>query len=288
MNKAFNGYANLQHLFASHPLTCDAPLRAWFRFAKWQLRSRLQEEILIDWIGGQKLAVRHGMSGATGNIYVGLHEFFDMMVPLHFLRRDDLFLDVGANVGTYTVLASGVCRAKTYTFEPDPETQRKLKRNIAINQLEEQVRMYDCALGAARGVAAFTIGLDTNNRLATANDVTTRNVRMETLDDTVSDSEPAMMKIDVEGAGLEVLCGAERVLAKPSLKLIELEYPSPECIRILSRHGFEFAWYDPFHRALSQDSAGRQSSNTLFVRDWSFVTDRLKTAPHVEVLGRKI
>ena len=35
-----------------------------------------------------------------------------MMLPLHFLQEGDLFLDIGANVGTYTVLASGVCRAR--------------------------------------------------------------------------------------------------------------------------------------------------------------------------------
>jgi hypothetical protein len=124
--KAISGLAHLKSFFATHPLTCDAPLRAWGRFTLWQLRSRLQDEILFHWIGGQRLAVQRGMTGATGNIYVGLDEFVDMMLPLHFLREGDLFLDIGANVGSYTVLASGVCRAKTLAFEPDPGTSRHL------------------------------------------------------------------------------------------------------------------------------------------------------------------
>jgi hypothetical protein len=37
---------------------------------------------------------------ATGNLYVGLHEFEEMAFLLHFLRRGDLFADVGANVGS--------------------------------------------------------------------------------------------------------------------------------------------------------------------------------------------
>src|ERR1700674_6031838 len=82
--------SNLARFFATHPLTRDAPLRAWARFASWQLRSRIQGEILFQWIGGQRLAVQHGMTGATGNIYVGLHEFADMMLPLHFLREGHL------------------------------------------------------------------------------------------------------------------------------------------------------------------------------------------------------
>lgn len=61
------------------------------------------------------------------------------MVPLHFLRPGDLFLDIGANVGTYTVLASGVCGGKIMAFEPDPRTLRHLQRNIELNQLENLV-----------------------------------------------------------------------------------------------------------------------------------------------------
>src|SRR4029077_6652553 len=109
------------------------------------------------WIAGQHLAVRGGMTGATGNIYVGLNEFVDMMLPLHFLREGDLFLDIGANVGSYTVLASGICRAVTWAFEPDPGTIRNLKRNIAINSLEPLVTIYELALGSAEGEVPFTV-----------------------------------------------------------------------------------------------------------------------------------
>ena len=286
--KIFDEWANLQRLFAGHPLTCDQPLRAWLRFAAWQLRSRVQGEVRFDWLGGQRLAVHRGMTGATGNIYVGLHEFFDMIVPLHFLRRDDLFLDVGANVGTYTVLAAGVRGANTLAFEPDPNTLQHLKRNIGINRLEDRVQVYECALGGVHGGAAFTVGLDTVNRIATAGDGKTRTVRMERLDDIVSDGTPAMMKIDVEGAELGVLSGAEKVLAKPSLRVIEIETVVPESAAILARHGFEQACYDPFHRALSKHAGIRRSSNSLFVRYWAFVADRLQTAEAVQILGRSI
>jgi len=42
----------------------------------------------------------------------------DMGFLLHFLRKDDLFLDVGANIGSYTVLAGGAVGAKSISFEP--------------------------------------------------------------------------------------------------------------------------------------------------------------------------
>src|ERR1039458_7234206 len=162
--KTLRDLASLRSVFATHPLTCDAPLRAWGRFTSWQLRSRLRDEILFQWIGGQRLAVQRGMTGATLNIYVGLHEFADMMVPLHFLREGDLFLDIGANVGSYTVLASGVCRAETWAFEPEQNTLRQLEQNINLNGLDALVTVHQCALGAEQGEVAFTVGRDATNR----------------------------------------------------------------------------------------------------------------------------
>ena len=46
----------------------------------------------FQWIKGSKLIVRNGMTGATGNIYCGLHEFADMGFVLHLLRPGDLAL----------------------------------------------------------------------------------------------------------------------------------------------------------------------------------------------------
>lgn len=71
-------------------------------------------EVQFDWIEGARLMVRNGMTGATGNIYCGLHEFTDMSFVLHLLRPDDLFVDVGANIGSYTVLGK-VCKTPGQT-----------------------------------------------------------------------------------------------------------------------------------------------------------------------------
>jgi FkbM family methyltransferase len=286
--KAISNLANLQRFFATHPLTCDAPLGAWARFTSWQLRSRLQDEILFHRIGGSRLAVQRGMTGATGNIYVGLHEFADMMLLLHFLREGDLFLDIGANVGSYTVLASGVCRANTWAFEPDPGTMRHLKRNIAVNSLDALVKVYECALGAEQGEVAFTVGLDTVNRIAAANDKNVRMIRLERLDTVIAGSQPYMIKVDVEGSEEGVLQGAKALLADPCLRVVELETVTLESASILNRNQFERAYYNPFSHSLDRDPINLKSSNSLFVRDWSFVATRLATAKRVEILGHRI
>jgi FkbM family methyltransferase len=278
----------LARFFSNHPLTRDAQLKAWTRFASWQLRSRIHDEILFQWIGGQRLAVRRGMSGATGNIYVGLHEFTDMMLPLHFLREGDLFLDIGANVGSYTVLASGVCRAKTWAFEPDPNTLQYLKRNVTVNNLSALVRVSECALGAYHGEVPFTVGLDTVNRIAVTNDMNVQMVRQERLDTVIDSSQPIMIKVDVEGAEGRVLQGAAAVLASPCLKVIELETATSEVAVMLDSNRFERAYYNPFNRKLHREPIELRSSNFLFVRDWRFVAKRLATAESIKVLNRWI
>jgi len=283
--------ANIAHFFAAHPLTRKARVKAWARFVSWQIRSRMQEEVIVPWIAGQRLAVRRGMSGATGNIYAGLHEFADMMFVLHFLRGGDLFLDIGANVGSYAILASGVCRATTWAFEPDPNTMRSLRRNVAINDLDELVKVYELALGSTEGEVPFTIGQDTGNRVATSGKKNVRMVSQQRLDALIGgDSQSIMMiKMDVEGYEEEVLRGAEALLANGRLKIIDIEWPTSWIREALKSHHFTRAYYEPFSRKLQREPTDTFStSNSLFVRDWEFVNSRLTTANKIKVLSHSI
>jgi hypothetical protein len=53
---------DLARFFASHPLTHTSPIKAWQRWLSWQIKSRLRDEVIVPWIGGQLLAVRRGMT----------------------------------------------------------------------------------------------------------------------------------------------------------------------------------------------------------------------------------
>jgi len=128
------------------------------RVLRWQIASHIQDEVIVHWIGGTRLAARRGMTGLTGNIYAGLHEFADMAFVLHFLRPCDLFVDVGANVGSYTILASGVVRCHTVAFEPDPLTAAALERNINLNQIADLVECESLQWESARASFASRRG----------------------------------------------------------------------------------------------------------------------------------
>src|SRR5262249_33022330 len=80
------------------PLVGDENLQILSRFACWQIGERLARgPVTVQFVNSAQLLASPGMTGATGNVYVGLHKFSDMSFVLHFLRPNDLFVDVGAN-----------------------------------------------------------------------------------------------------------------------------------------------------------------------------------------------
>lgn len=271
----------------SHPLNRGRPLSAVGRFAAWQVASRLRAEIEFAWIGGAKLIVRRGMTGATGNIYCGLHEFVEMSFLLHLLRPGDLFLDVGANIGSYTILAAKVCGARVVAFEPDPDAAEALRRNVATNRVDALANIREWALGDVDGEVAFTMGLDTMNHVARPDDRPARLVPIRRLDDLPDTGAPTLIKLDAEGFEERVLCGASRVLRSPSLLAVQSELCSPAVAQTLQSVGFERLFYDPFTRTLRAASFGYRTSNALFVRRSELLTERLAEADS-RVIGGKI
>lgn len=275
---------NLRFLM-THPLTKNEPLAAMMRVAHWQVQSRLKTDIVFEWIEGQKLVCNRGMSGATGNIYVGLHELDNMAFLLHFLRGGDLFIDVGANVGCYCILASGVRRARSIAFEPSLPMVDRIDKNIEINGLQNLTTVHRVAVGDRGGSIKFT-----NDLAATVNHVTddqyknATSVPIQTLDSFLGDQSPIMAKIDVEGYEDYVIRGAEATLSKPSLKAVQIETVSDDVAKTMTGHGFERLHYNPFDRSLTNIER-KWACNSLFVRDRAFIEKRLSTAKRVKVLS---
>src|SRR5882672_10375884 len=155
---------SLLKFITAHPLNRSNKIKAVSRFAKWQINTRLNPyPVIYSYTDKTKLIVQRSMTGATGNLYCGLHEFTDMAFLLHFLRKEDLFVDIGANIGSYTVLAGGHVGAKVLSVEPLPKTFEYLKDNIAINQIHDKVMAYNLALGNEKGNISFTTTFDTMN-----------------------------------------------------------------------------------------------------------------------------
>jgi FkbM family methyltransferase len=270
----------------SHPVGVRQPVWTMARMAAWQLRSRLlpgpHEQ---GWIEDSRLVLESGMAGATGNLYFGLHEFADMAFLLHFLRADDDFLDIGANVGTYTILAAKLCGARVAAFEPDPATAARHERNLAANGIVDRVTLHRSALGAEAGEIGFTSGLDAMNHVTIDPGEIGQTVPVWRLDDLVGHLAPALIKIDVEGHEEAVLRGAPKTLAHPGLLAIEAETVTDAAEAMLIANGFVRHYYDPLMRTLTTVPCALAASNRLYLRNPDAVRERVSTARRFDIFG---
>jgi FkbM family methyltransferase len=281
---------------ANHPLNRGRKVRALADYFKWQIGSRLVPgQVIYNWINGSRIIVRRGETGVTGNLYCSLHDFGDMAYLLHVLSPDDLFVDIGANVGSYTILACAAKGAKGICFEPVPSTFERLMDNLRINNLSERVEAKNIGLSDREGELSFTSAEDTTNHIVARGETASNVVRVRVLplDAVLSDGTPSLLKIDVEGFETPVLEGARRTLGKRGLHSVIMElngsgrrygFEDSQIIDYMSSFGFSTFRYEPFSRELIGVSRHDCSSgNTLFVRDAHEIQTRLSQAPQVLV-----
>lgn len=273
-----------------HPLNRARKLSAFARWLRWQIGSRLQPgAVLVPFVEDLGLLIRAGMTGATGNLYCGLHEYEDMALVLHALRKDDLFVDVGANIGSYSMLGAA-SKAAVVAFEPIPATFAWLQKNVAVNGVADRVGVLNQGVGRGAGLLRFTAGLDTVNHVLAVDEFAedALEVPVVTLDQALAGRSPNLIKIDVEGFETEVLAGAEQTLADPALMAVIMElngsgarygFDEDSIHQSMLERGFQTYRYDPEKRALLPLQGKRSDSgNTLYVRDFERLSERVRSA----------
>lgn len=278
------------NFITSHPLASRDKRGAMGRWLHWQLGSRLHKDpIVVPFIEDAVLVVEAGMSAATGNIYCGLQEFEDMAFVMHVLRQDDLFVDVGANIGSYTVLAAKVVGANCLSLEPVPETFSQFQRNIRINNLGLLVEPIQCAAGSGTAELCFSADRGATNQIVEESYRGKKiSVPVRALDDILRERSTFLWKIDVEGFEREVLMGSKRALLCPTLHAVLLEGDDQHIASMMETAGFVRGSYDPFGRKIRVGNSGKPSNNHLWLRDVEFVAKRCFDARQIVVLGETI
>lgn len=203
---------------ARHPANQGARLAAVRRAAEWHWRTRggaaVEALVVVD--GRTRLVARPGQFSAVWTIYDGIHEWEELQFCFRYLRPGDHFVDVGANVGVFSALVgTRLPGVRITAVEPYPPIRRDLESNLALNGLD--ITIVDSAVGAESGEATFEVlERDVLNRLAPDGAVVPASkgirVAVQTLDEILAGSSPALIKIDVEGAELNVLRGTRRLL----------------------------------------------------------------------------
>lgn len=282
-----------------HPLNRGQKIATLWRYLAWHIGSRIVgHPVLYPFVNNLRIRVSAGQWGATGVVYCGLEEFEDMAFCAHLLRSEDLFVDVGANYGTFSLLASGVSHAKTVAFEPNPKTLIALTDNLKLNDLlNTHVSVIPMALGDRSGTVILTDGLQGGDHILTEpskSEWAHVEVNQSTMDEQLAGQHPALLKIDVEGYESTVIRGAGQTLKSESLLACIIEeaglqrrYGDSEdnLHQKMLSIGFRSYQYDPFTRELTDLDGGVNPAlkNTLYIRDVGKVKERLRSAPKFSV-----
>lgn len=206
-------------------------------------------------------------------------------------------LDVGANIGLYSLYAAGTRSVRVFSFEPESQNYGLLNQNIHANQLSRQVTAFCCALSDHVGLGKLylsefatggschsldeEVGFDLRHRPAPY----VQGCMSWTIDHAVASGAidlPAYIKIDVDGFEHKVIEGALETLSNPAVKelLIEINPHLPDHLKMvdrLTRLGF-------VHDRVQTLMAARQEGAFVGVGEWIFKryqpSERTCSFPH--------
>lgn len=281
---------NLEWL-GSHPLTRRHPVRTWSRWAYWQFRQRITVRPKLMTAPNETKLWIYPHEGLTGFWYLELPDYEEMLFLRRYLRAGDIFYDIGSNAGGFAVYAAGY-GCNVVAFEPVPHSFARLQENAEVNRPRFLIEPVNLALGRNSGTLEMTTTLGTGNHVVKPGE-SAPSVRVDvmTLDDFVGRREyPRFLKIDVEGHELEVLSGAETILASPGLDGLLVETFRPHNWRmpklqqiegLLRKHGFMPYRYDPAANTiipLVRPDEG--DNNTFYFRHPEAILSRLSESAH--------
>lgn len=202
-----------------HPANKGARARAIVRAVRFQACGRVLGRRTLARLGERSTvwADLH-RTGASKVVYANPPDHPEMLVWQQVLQPGELFVDVGANIGSYAIWAADI-GAEVIALEPAEDTFVLLRENIGLNGYP--VKAIQAAAGAFCGTARFTSGQDTVNRIDPDGMAETV---MVTIDSVIEDRTVAGMKVDVEGFEIEVLRGCHRALSEHRIRLLQLEW----------------------------------------------------------------
>ena len=171
-----------------------------------------------------------------------------------------------------------------------------LKKNISLNELDEQAEIYNMGIGSTQSTLRFSSSFGQQNHVIdNTSDLPMIEVASNTLDSFLENKAATCIKIDVEGFETEVINGASKALESKHLKVIIIElmglgkrYGFDEKIihDHLKKLGFSIFDYEPKSRQLK--AQGTYQSKNIYIKDINFVKERIRTAKTFSVFNQEI
>jgi FkbM family methyltransferase len=200
--------------------------------AFFQIKGRLfGKRTIVRYAERSMIIGRLDRSSSRRGVYFRFPDWQEMAIWRNHLDAGSLFIDVGANVGLYTIMALE-CKADVISIEPVCYNAEQLEENLRLNGYKATVLRF--AIGSHTADAINLSGPDFNRisiRGDTSNDKANTNfiktaVPLRTLDTIIGDRLVAGVKIDVEGAERLVLEGSQKALAEKRIALLQIEWNS--------------------------------------------------------------
>ena len=277
----------------SHPLARRRRMQVLVTVGRWELlRRRAPRDLAVTLPGDGTVICPPWTGSSRGILAVGLEDFAEQMFLLDTLRLDDVALDIGAHLGTYTVVMASR-GAAVHAFEPSPRTREILSRTVANNTFSRPVNVHAVALSDFTGHAHFTDGLGSGNHLSEDggdDPAATVAVDVDTLDHWATTHDLSglfVIKIDAEGADENVLRGAATVLQRLTPVIIVEFWNDASPLRaLLQSHGYETYRYQPRERRLVPLGDVSGTDGNLIACTPARLEDvrqRLDSSPHIEL-----
>jgi FkbM family methyltransferase len=175
------------------------------------------------------------------------------------LRPGNVFYDLGANVGLFTLIAARLVGrdGHVYAFEPSPRTAAALRRNVELNEFEN-ITVVEAAVSDREGTMAFdAVGeVAQDARLVPCGRHGTIEVRVMTIDSFIAEGarRPTLVKVDVEGHENQTVRGMVGTLRSTRpIVVCEIHQARHEnehqVERMLREVGYRCSWLEPgMHR----------------------------------------
>jgi len=234
----------------SHPENRGVRGRRLARWVAWQGWQRtVRRPWTVRWHDGLRLVCHPHDHVTTMAMYYGLYDRAEMRFLLAWLRAGDTFLDVGANVAPYSLLATRVPGVRAVAFEPGTLARERAEANIALNRVGGAVTLVPRAVSERDGAARLSADRWATNALVDgtyageAEEVET--VSLDSYVTAAGVEQVSLVKVDVEGHEPAVLAGAGALLARDRPALI-LELNDIDALRdFAAAHGYTPVAYDP-------------------------------------------
>jgi len=162
---------------------------------------------------------------------------------LNEIQSDDVFWDIGANVGMFSCFVGNSADVKMVAFEPHPENYKTLKKNIRKNSLTATSKLMELGLGDFSGQETLYLSESSREHSTVEQNGEQINIKVRRGDDVSADiGYPDVVKIDVEGAETQVLSGMPQTLSQCRVVYCEVHnFLGVENItvrKVLEGHGF--------------------------------------------------